>query len=269
MGTSRAKLNLNRWLSKFRRLDRISDKALREEGKDRLTADLRSITADELFEKIAALTQSGKLAAEDEAELLLFCADLPIAQGRISTIIEEVSDYWKHYLLSAIGTLEIRGLGQVLLNYLKPGVSRSCRDAAVASVGALRDPELLRELLLRAVAGLDVDKFILLSALARQPTSEMRPFFQNAWNASVSDKAARIAAAVGLAKLGDADSVCYLASMLDDPDHRTETSFQPGESIRAAQALCEVFRWPFSWGQSAVSETRNRWDQMATVRWWR
>ena len=69
-------------------------------------------------------------------------------------------------------------------------------------------------------------------------------------------------AAWGLGKLGDDAAIRYLAEMLDDPDVRTPTLFLPGESFRAAQALCDIHGLPFRWDRSWVAKTRNRWNRL-------
>ncbi len=48
--------------------------------------------------------------------------------------------------------------------------------------------------------------------------------------------------------------------MLDDPEvEPPPTSFDPGESLRAAQALCDIRGWPFRWERAWVAKTRERW----------
>jgi len=50
--------------------------------------------------------------------------------------------------------------------------------------------------------------------------------------------------------------------MLDDPPVETPTSYDPGESMRAAQALCDIFDWPFEWHRDWVAKTCRRWERM-------
>jgi hypothetical protein len=69
----------------------------------------------------------------------------------------------------------------------------------------------------------------------------------------------RIHAAWGLGKLGDEEAIRYLADMLDDPEVETPTSYDPGQSLRAAQALCDLRGWPFRWGRDGAARTKRRW----------
>jgi hypothetical protein len=50
--------------------------------------------------------------------------------------------------------------------------------------------------------------------------------------------------------------------MLDDPAKETPTRYDPGESLRAAQALCDIHGWPFEWDASWVDKTKRRWRRL-------
>jgi hypothetical protein len=43
-----------------------------------------------------------------------------------------------------------------------------------------------------------------------------------------------------------------------DPDECGDTFFNPGESIRAAQAVCDIRGWEFEWHALTVEKTKNR-----------
>lgn len=62
----------------------------------------------------------------------------------------------------------------------------------------------------------------------------------------------------GLAAVGYAEPVAGLVDLLDDPDDSGPGYHTPGQSMRAAQALCALFDWPFEWGKAAVEPTRAR-----------
>jgi hypothetical protein len=65
-------------------------------------------------------------------------------------------------------------------------------------------------------------------------------------------------AAWGLGKLGDRNAYEYLTEMLDDPQVKTENTFEPGESIRAAQAIADINGWDFEWHKNAVALIKHR-----------
>jgi hypothetical protein len=73
-----------------------------------------------------------------------------------------------------------------------------------------------------------------------------------------SDVHARMFAAWALAKAGDRDAHAYLVTMLDDPPVRTRYRSDPGQSIRAAQALADIHGWRFSWSLRSVAGVKRR-----------
>jgi HEAT repeat protein len=73
-------------------------------------------------------------------------------------------------------------------------------------------------------------------------------------------KGARIIAAWGLAKLADAEALEYLGQMLYDPDYRGATFSFPGQSLRAAQALADVFGLPFEGNTDYIEPIRRWWE---------
>jgi hypothetical protein len=75
------------------------------------------------------------------------------------------------------------------------------------------------------------------------------------------DKTHKILAAWALGKSNDREALDYLARMLDDPAVVTRYRSDPGESIRAAQALCDIHGWRFRWGTAAVAATKRRLKQ--------
>jgi hypothetical protein len=56
--------------------------------------------------------------------------------------------------------------------------------------------------------------------------------------------------------MGDQAALKYLVEMLDDPDSTGKNFHTPGQGIRAAQALCDIFDWPFERGLAAVASTK-------------
>jgi hypothetical protein len=68
----------------------------------------------------------------------------------------------------------------------------------------------------------------------------------------------KVMAAWGLAKLGEKEPYDYLVKMLIDPEIKTKTSFDPGHSIKAAQAIADINCWDFEWGKNSVGLIKSR-----------
>lgn len=99
----------------------------------------------------------------------------------------------------------------------------------------------------------------LLIALKRFDSSKARPYLHYVFQ-NHDEARSRVLAAWGLGRLGDSKAIQYLVKMLHDPDICTDTSFEPGQARRAAQALCDIFDWPFEWEEAAIEKTRELWN---------
>jgi len=73
-------------------------------------------------------------------------------------------------------------------------------------------------------------------------------------------------AAWALAKAGDIHAHAFLVTMLDDPGVQTRYRTDPGQSIRAAQALADVHGWRFTWGARSVAGVKRRAAELAAKR---
>jgi HEAT repeat protein len=91
--------------------------------------------------------------------------------------------------------------------------------------------------------------------LTNYATEDCRPYLQKWFEDETLDKSTRVISAWGMGKLGDRRAIEYLIQMLDDPDRQGPNFFEPGESIRAAKALCDIHNWPFNWHKSYVAKT--------------
>jgi hypothetical protein len=68
-------------------------------------------------------------------------------------------------------------------------------------------------------------------------------------------------AAWGLAKLGDVEALEHLGDMLYDPDFRGRNFFHPGESLRAARALADVYGFTFEGTTDDLGPIRKWWEE--------
>ncbi|MBZ5713917.1 HEAT repeat domain-containing protein [Nannocystis pusilla] len=125
---------------------------------------------------------------------------------------------------------------------------------AVDALGELRDRDGV-EVLMAHAAGQHTP-FVLLDALRKIADPIAALVFEP--NLTHPEARTRVFALWGLAALGHATPIAGLVALLDDPEVRTPTSYEPGEARRAAQALCDVLGWPFEWNAEAVQATRER-----------
>jgi HEAT repeat protein len=127
-------------------------------------------------------------------------------------------------------------------------------DSAVYTLGALRDPEAAA-LFVAQAKGIDTSFRIVQSLVGlRDPIA--RPVFEAI--VRHPDLGMRTFALWGLAALGHQTPTAQLVALLEDPDRHTANTYDLGQAIRAAQALCDVHGWPFEGDKSAVAATRAR-----------
>jgi hypothetical protein len=115
---------------------------------------------------------------------------------------------------------------------------------AVMSLGRLKDRGAI-DVLMEHTCGQGTP-FVVINALVRLRCPEAALVFEP--NVSHPCPDVRTWALWGLASLKYETPVGALVHLLDDPDVRTPTRFQPGQSFRAAQALADIHDWPFKWG---------------------
>jgi hypothetical protein len=126
---------------------------------------------------------------------------------------------------------------------------------AVSALCRWRDEPSL-DLLLKHTRGLDTP-FVLLAGLIAFKAPEAAVVFE--MNLTHPEPRTRTFAMWGLAALGYDCAIGALVGLLDDLDVTTHTptgtTWTPGQSMRAAQALADVFELPFEWGDDASFDT--------------
>jgi hypothetical protein len=121
---------------------------------------------------------------------------------------------------------------------------------AVSTLGDLRDRDAV-EILMAHTRGQQTP-FVLVAALVRLKCPEAALVFEP--NLAHPEARTRVFALWGLAALKYEAALGALVHLLDEPDVQTATTFQPGQSRRAAQALAEIHGWPFEWEDRASFE---------------
>ncbi len=100
--------------------------------------------------------------------------------------------------------------------------------------------------------------FVLLAGLVAYRAHEAVIVFE--MNLHHPEPRTRTYALWGLAALGYDCAIGTLVGLLDDPDitmqTATSSSWEPGQALRAAQALADVFDLPFAWHKDSIAEIK-------------
>jgi HEAT repeat protein len=199
------------------------------------------------------------------AEILSELADLPEVADRFQSWLSDADLSWRAEVIALVGQRGLARFAPLLNDALDGNADKLCRAYAITAAGELRSEANL-PVLLRLAANRAFEPLFrrLLPALTAYEDSRCRPALEWFFRPEMPGEV-RVFAAWGLGKLGDEQAVRYLAGMLDDPEVRTPTSYDPGQSLRAAQALCDLRGWPFRWGRDGVARTKRRWERDGSV----
>jgi hypothetical protein len=192
------------------------------------------------------------------ADLLAEMTDLPEVVDRFAAWLADADLAWRAEMIAFIGRKGLHQFAPLLNDALAGGGDELCLAYAITSAGDLRSEANLAAILKLADDPEMPLRNRLLWALKDYGHPRCRPALRRLYHAA-ADERDRVIAAWGLGRLGDRAAIRYLADMLDDPDIHTPTSFEPGESLRAAQALCDIHGWPFEWHHDWVAKTKRRW----------
>jgi hypothetical protein len=195
------------------------------------------------------------------AEVLADLADLPEVAGRFECWLLDHDLAWRAEVIALVGRRGLARFAPLLNDALDGNADELCQAYAITAAGEVR-AEANLPAPLHAAGDPAVGPMFrrLLPALTAYANPRCRPALERFFRPG-QPKEVRVFAAWGLGKLGDEAAIRYLAEMLDDPAVETPTSYDPGESLRAAQALCDIRGWPFTWGRGGVDRTRKRWQR--------
>lgn len=181
---------------------------------------------------------------------------------RIGEWIKDPDPGWRSWLIQTVADDGLVQFAPHLNDIIENDPDEFCRDMAIHAAGSPRAVECLPVLLRLAEGNNSNLTWRLATALSSYATEECGPHLANSFNDTSLDSSTRVFAAWGLSKLGNKKAIGYLIGMLDDPDESGGSFFSPGESLHAAQALCDVFGWSFSWNKSYVVKTKDRVKKM-------
>jgi hypothetical protein len=247
---ARVRTLLNR-LVECRRQENDDQEVVHEE----VAAEVRTLPREGLFEALDKAVGTSRKRREEAVYVLSELTDIPGAVERIGQSLKDPDPKWRSWLIQTVANRKLRQFAPLLNEIIEHDPDEFSRDMAIHAAGALRERENLPTLLRLAGDCEPTLVWRLAVALGSYATEECRPFLRQWFEDERHEKSTRIFAAWGLGKLGDAKAVDYLIAMLHDPDRHTATSFEPGQSIRAAQAVCDIHGWPFEWNKAHVAKT--------------
>lgn len=249
-----------------------------------------------VIDEIKTLPREGILAALDAAvgrsearkkaavHVLSELTDVPGVLDRLSEELKSPDWRVRHWILDAIGFHDLVQLAPLLNAVILEDPDDFCRSGAINLAGAFKQDVNFPVIL--SVVGEHSLENALVHAFTDYGREEGRPFLRKVFERPVGErptpadfedtnnpealrrtgdwrerKCAKLWAAWGLAKLGDAEAILHLGAMLNDPEYRGRLSCDWGESRRAAQALADVFGLPFDWSPEGVEPIREWWEE--------
>ena len=224
---------------------------------DEVAAEARELPRERILEALDKAVGTSKKRREESIFILSALTDVPDVADRIGEWLRDPDPQVRSWLIQTVGQAGLKQFAPFLNEIMENDPDPFCRGVAIHTAGTLKADENLPALLRLAERRDDEETWRLIYALQNYATEECRPYLEE-WFKNQDSESDRVVAAWGLGKLGDQAAIAYLIRMLDDPDEHGPTHSNPGESIRAAQALCDIYQWPFEWDKSYVAKTAAR-----------
>jgi hypothetical protein len=227
----------------------------REIAHNEVAAEARGLPREGILETLDQAIGTSKRRRQEAVYILSELMDVPEAVQRVGVWLKDPDPQWRSWLIQVVAHNGLREHTHLLNDIIEHDPDPFCRDQAIYAAGVLREGENLPTLLRLAEQNDKELIWRLAFTLTNYATEECRPHLQRWFEDETLDKSARVISAWGMGKLGDRRAIEYLIQMLDDPDRQGPNFFEPGESIRAAQALCDIHNWRFKWHKSYVAKT--------------
>lgn len=240
------------------------------------------VVYDRVLEKARALPRDGIVALVDKAvgrskqrrkaAIYLYSqmTDVPEAAERIGQAVFDKDHELRSWVVQTIGGEKLAQFAELLNTVMREDEDpfvRQCAVLAAADIGS--DVNIATLLQLAEQPDAEITSAVLW-ALTKYGRPESRKYLTGVFTDRRRDDHDRVIAAWGLAKLGDEKAYAYLLKMLDDKDQEAGrwarfkhkvlgvplVLFSPGQSFRAAQAICDLHQWPFDGSAEGVEQTR-------------
>lgn len=236
--------------------------------------DTKEIVYDRELQKIRSMDRENVLdivreAVGDDPKRLKFAplmyselSDVPGIEAVFAATLNSADAVGRAAIIQTVGLKRISSLVGVLNEHFTREVDEFCRDQLLHTLGHIADESSLPifEYLMRN--NHRQDQWRILCAAHNYGRPEFRAYLQQVYSSPETKTSHRVMAAWGLAKLGKSDAYEFLVKMLDDPDRTfregNTTVYEPGDALRAGQALADLNGWEFTWGKSSIREIKER-----------
>jgi HEAT repeats/PBS lyase HEAT-like repeat len=219
----------------------------------------------ELSEAEGAVEQVGRWFGDPDPEWQAWLVQT-IEEARLVEFAPALSWVIEHDPDPLVRKMAIHAAGELRSEANLPallGVAKACpRELLGYVLWALKEygHEDCRAALLEVFRGPDEIETARSPPLESAARAEQRPLSALRLRLEASIAAEnRVVAAWGLGKLGEPEAIQYLGQLLEGPGPGVDPDVALGQSLRAAQALCDLFGWPFQWHRDWVQKTRTLW----------
>lgn len=219
---------------------------------DHLAAAIRELPREGLVKALREVIGNNKRRRRAAMYLLGELTDVEEVAGHLGELLLDPAPEWRAWLIQTIADARLSRYAGSLNAILDNDPDPLVRQTAVHAAGTLKSQVNLPALLRLAENPPPELRSYLLWALKEYAHEDCRPLLNRAFQ-NPCDKETKIIAAWGLGKLGDRKAVECLGEMLDAESLPIE------HRLRAAQALCDIHAWPFTWHKDWVGKTRERW----------
>jgi HEAT repeat protein len=259
------------------------------DGED-LSNDEQEVLYDAILEKSRTFPREDVVRVIDKAvgkskkrrkkSIYVLCSmtDVPEAVKRIEAAICDPDRNIRSWVIQAIGEKKWERFAEPLNAIMLEDSDPFVRECAIQAAREIGSPVNIPALLTLTEQGDRELAHAVLWTVSFYGHPDFRPYLTDVFKKRHQSENARVISAWGLAKLGDKKAHAFLVKTLDDPDDHPGwwakfkhkhfgaplVAFSPGESLRAAQALCDIHGWLFEWEIESVIETQKRVAQLNT-----
>lgn len=274
---------IRKLLNRYVRVGRDISADWAEAEFDFLASEIRKLPREEILTALDEAAGSSKARQKILYYVLAELADVPGALDRIRLELRNSDWRVRFEMISTIGRKKLVPLAPLLNEIMLFDDEDVCRNSAISAASNLKldvNFGAVLEVAKRNEQNINWDW-----ALKEYACEEGRPYLRRAFDVQVPPqprlrtiedvntqsslhevsawelaRSRKTIGAWGLAKLGDKDALAFLGEMLNDPVITTRNSTRPGESLRAAQAIADIFHLPFEWSTDYVPRIREWWE---------